>query len=163
LAGDGALSASALRPSAEGPVNATIQIPDGSGVANQLVPTIVEMVSLEDLGTPLGPPRKLADKVDITVVVPDDPPILRLNLYEPDGSPADRIVVAAEGEIPTIVTFSNLCARPTQAIDEEFAGLYEVLAPPPPIPSRRVPKGKTTFTGSRDCYTPAYVGFQGGH
>jgi hypothetical protein len=145
---------------AGGPVSATVRIAAGIGDARQIADRTSDFVRLNaPLGEPVLSGLTLADYVEVRLVVPKEDPSLVIRVRRrgaPD--PVSAIVLQADPDIPTVVSFSNLCARvPASACDAEFAGLYEVFEEPDLARTRLVPRVRDTLVGKIDCYSPVYL------
>ena len=148
------------RTRASGPVNATVRIAAGVGEARQIGDRTFEFVRLnEPLGMSRLSGRKLADYVDVRLEVPKDDPSLVIRVHRraaPD--PASAIVLQADPDIPTVISFSNLCARvAAEPFDSEFAAFYDVFDAPELVRTRLVPRIRETLFAKVDCWASAYV------
>lgn len=140
-----------------GPVTASLQLSSGAAVAGQIVEQTSDFVRFAmPLGEPVLRDRRLADYVDIRISTPEPSLVFRVRQRgAPDATGA--IVVQADPDIPTVVTFTNLCARVSASPhDAEFAALYEVFDAPDLVRNRLVPRVQPTLTGKVDCYSPVY-------
>ncbi len=144
---------------ASGPASASVRMVTGLGDARQIADQTSDFVRLNaPLGEPVLSGLKLADYVDVRLVVPEDDPSIVIRIRRrgtPD--PASAIVLQADPDIPTVISFSNLCARTSaSSCDTEFAALYEIFDGPDLVRTRLVPRLRETLTGKTDCYSSAY-------
>ncbi|HEX7086923.1 MAG TPA: hypothetical protein VF198_11200 [Vicinamibacterales bacterium] len=145
---------------AGGPVSASVRMVTGIGDARQIAERTADFVRLN---APLGEPAlsglKLADYVDVRVVVPTEDPSLVIRVRRRGApGPVSAIVLQADPDIPTVVSFSNLCARVSaSAHDTEFAAFYEVFEGQDLVRTRLVPRVRETLFGKSDCFAPVYL------
>ncbi len=120
-------------------VVSVVHLPAGIGVARQVVANKLpyRFVKFGDPGTPIGSTVQLADIVEITLAVDSS-----LDLFVTSRQTGERkfITVAADSVQPSIVNFTNLCTVSHEGPDQEFAALYNVLDPVPPLTDRKIPK-----------------------
>lgn len=142
-------------------LNGAIRIASGRGAASQFVSSEVDFVQLPFADRNVGKSLKIADLVTIRLTLPEESP-LHVTLTPRNGGPRSVITLTQQGE--TIVTFTNLCTRPTRQVDDEFAAMYEVLQDAPAVRDRLVPKSSVggVLVGTEDCYPPAFVSYEVG-
>jgi len=154
------------------PISSRVLFNAGRGYAQSLFGHAVLMVRLCD--TPIsdeerenraGEVIRPADLVEVTLHV--DQPLLILRFTRRDGDgPASSIALQAEetGDdvpIPTVANFSNVCRGSDDApVDEEFAGMYEVLIDRPITRERLVPFHLDGLGGPDDCFVSAYLKYK---
>jgi hypothetical protein len=156
--GDGARLRDDVLPGGRtGPVTASLQLSSGAAAAGQIVEQTSDFVRFAlPLGEPVLRDRRLADYVDIRISTSEPSLVFRVRQRGAPGA-TGAIVVQADPDIPTVVTFTNLCARVSASPhDAEFAALYELFDAPDLVRNRLVPRVQPTLTGKVDCYSPVY-------
>ena len=148
---------------ARGAVIGRVHLPLGTGAAQQIIPgKTVKFVRLSEQGIDRGDdPLPIADLVVVTIDLADDATSLAVFMKSRAGGPTGAVVVKVVNDEPTILTFTNLCPLPHSEVDEEFAGLYDVLQNPPLTVVRLVPKEQVPRLGHLDdCYNQAYIAYE---
>ena len=148
----------------DGVVTAAIRLHEGTATLRQMAPEVFEFVQVKgpNATDPIGEPRRLADFVDVVLNMPDDRPLLVMQIRHRDGGPLTAIALNALPGLTTLVTFTNLCARPYEPIDQEFAALYEILENPPLTRDRLIPRAAPRLGGDFDCTKSAYISYRVG-
>jgi hypothetical protein len=145
-----------------GVTTATIRLHEGTATPRQMAPENFEFVPVKDPNAvaPAIGVRRLADFVDVDFNMPPEKPLLVMQIRSRSGGPVTAIAVNALPALTTIVTFTNLCSRPYEPIDQEFAAHYEVLENPPLTRDRLIPRAVAPrLGGDFDCTKAAYISY----
>jgi hypothetical protein len=151
------------------PISSSIRFNAGRGLATSLFGHAVTLVRVCDPPLTEAQKEKLkkagqairpADLVEVTVTSDEKLLILRFEPRDGDG-PTSSIAFSADDDDPTVVNFTNVCNGSDDApVDEEFAGMYEVLVERPITRERLVPCHLDGLGGPDDCFVSVYLKFK---
>lgn len=142
-------------------VSGSVNVKQGAVSITQMIKEEHRFVAVKDPTTEVLSPKALGDIVSVAI---RQDTVFVVRVRRCDGAGPETAIVlksatalpSPEGK-PIIATFSNLCARPHELVDTEYAGLYEVLKQPPLVRDRLVPSRRAALGGSFDCFKNAYI------
>jgi hypothetical protein len=145
------------------PVRAIVDIHGGFGTLGLIDPAPAQFLPFKHATTAnaeaAGPfDELLAEFVDVTVRLPEDARQLEIDVVVP-GGPSQVITLQTDATVPTMVTFSNVCAAAHGRVDKEFAAAYEVLTQPPDLADRKVPVTVAIGGHLNPCFKSAFIAF----
>jgi hypothetical protein len=145
------------------PVRAIVDINAGFGKVGLIDPAPAQFLAFKNATTAnaeaAGPfDELLAEFVDVTVRLPEKTRQLEIDVLARDGS-SQMITLQTDSTVPTMVTFSNVCAAAHDRVDKEFAAAYEVLKKPPVVADRKVPVTIDTGGHLNPCFKSAFIAF----
>jgi hypothetical protein len=145
----------------DGVVTAAIRLHEGTATPRQMAPENFEFVAIKESQdtTPKPDRHRLADFVDVDFNIPLEDALL-MKIRHRSGGPVTSIALNALEDLTTVVTFTNLCSRPYDPVDLEFAAHYEVLENPPLTRDRQIPRAVAPrLGGDFDCIKSAYISY----
>jgi hypothetical protein len=145
------------------PVRAIVDINGGFGKVGLIDPAPAQFLAFKNATTENAEAagsfdELLAEFVDVTVRLPEDTRQLEIAVLTRDGS-SQVITLQTDSTVPTMVTFSNVCAAAHDRVDKEFAAAYEVLKPPPAVADRKVPITVDIGGHLNPCFKSAFIAF----
>jgi hypothetical protein len=143
------------------PIKSVVHLQSGVAALQQMTREFFEWVTVKGQNSgAIGDKVRLADFVDVTLTSEVPTPLV-LQARHRAGGPTTSIALKVLPDSPTIVTFTNLCSRPFEPIDQEFAALYETLEKPTLTRDRLIPRAVSPrLGGDFDCTKSAYISFR---